>query len=378
LRLHVLALALVALVALAACARQGGPARAVDMEVGRGDAARGSEAPPAAAPHVELQATMAGVCELAGGVVRCAGRNMWGEIGDGTREPHREWARVPGIDHAVQLAAGGHHVCVRLEDRTAQCWGDNAFAQLGDGVGGEPRTAPVTVVGVHDIEELRAGSSHTCARLRGGDVLCWGGMIDSVQIPFDLDPTSRLRPTRIVTNASRLVAGHERSYAKTPDGWVTWAPQRGPPPIPLVMGALDDAVAIALGIADDCAATAHGEVRCWGASHPSTHPRRYEPDLAQAIPGLPPVTKVTVGRAHACALVVDGRVYCWGELHGYVPKPPSSAPVAGITDAVDVTAGFDFTCARLRNGSVKCWGTTDYLPEETALEAPDAPGAPGP
>ena len=357
---------LAALAALAACGGQSGPVRTADMEVARASGARASSAvTPPPPPHVELQATMDGVCELADGVVRCAGRNLWGEVGDGTREPHPDWVRVPGTEGAVQLSAGGRHVCVRIDDGTARCWGDDAFAQLGDGVGGEPRTSPVTVAGVRDIEEIRAGMAHTCARVRGGDVLCWGGMIDSVVLGFDLDPTSRRHPTRIASEVSRLVAGNERTFARTSHGWATWSPARGAPPVPRLLDGLDDAVDLASGIADECAVDAAGAVRCWGASHPSTHQRPHDPETAQRIHGLPPATRVTVGRAHTCALVAGGQVYCWGELFGYASKPTTPERIEGIDDAVDLTAGFEFTCARLRSGPVKCWGSTDYLPEET-------------
>jgi len=247
----------VLLVAVTACGAHSGAVRTVDMEQVRANGARAAEAVATApTPHVELQAMMDGVCELADGVVRCAGRNMWGEVGDGTREPHREWSRVPGIEGAVQLAAGGHHVCVRFGDGTARCWGDNAFAQLGDGIGGEPRTSPVAVVGVSDIVELRAGGAHTCARVRGGDVLCWGGRIDSVMLRFDLDPASRRQPTLTATSASRLVTGNERTFAKTTEGWVTWMPKRGSPPVPNLLVGLADAVDLASGIADECAVDA--------------------------------------------------------------------------------------------------------------------------
>ncbi|MDB4936331.1 MAG: regulator of chromosome condensation [Labilithrix sp.] len=358
--------ALVLVLVFAACA--GAPVRAVDMEAARANAARSVDAPPPLPPHMELQATQDGVCELVDHAVRCAGRNMWGEVGDGTREPHAEWFRVPGTEGAVQLAAGGHHVCVRLEDGTARCWGDNAFAQTGDGIGGEPRMSPVGVAGVREIEELSAGTAHTCARVRGGDVLCWGGQIDSVQIAYDLDPTSRRHPAVIAHGASRLVTGYERTYAKTFDGWVTWAPKRGPPPPPLPLPSLADAVDVSSGLTDECALTNRGEVRCWGSSHVSLGSRPHDPSLAQAIPGLTHVIKVSTHRLKSCALQADGHVQCWPAIYDVIPAEPAPELVAEIHDAVDVTSGFDFACARLRDASVKCWGKTDYLPEETALQ----------
>lgn len=323
------------------------------MELATQDRAPSEAASAQAVPHTELHAMIDSLCELVDGTVRCTG-------------PNRDWLEVPGTEGAVQLTARGRHACVRMKDRTARCWGNNEFAQLGDRKGGEPQTAPVKVV-LDEIEDIEAGIFHTCARVVGGDVLCWGGKLDSVQIAYDRDPSARREPKRIAGSSSRLVMGHERVYAKTTEGWVTWAPKRARPPASLLLHELDDVVDIASGWADECALTGAGEVRCWGASHPSSFPRAHTPGIAAAIPGLPPITRVTVGRAHACALAVDRRVYCWGELHGYFSAAPSPKVVDGIADVVDLTAGFDFTCARLVDGRVKCWGRTELLPAETAL-----------
>ena len=124
---------------------------------------------------------------------------------------------------------------------------------------------------------------------------------------------------------------------------------------------------IASGLTDECALGKEGEVRCWGASHPSTYQRPLDPAAAERIPELPPAIRIASGRAHTCALLADGRIRCWAEIHGYRPAPPQPAPVPGIADAVDLAAGLDFTCARLRDGRVRCWGQTDNLPPDISL-----------
>jgi alpha-tubulin suppressor-like RCC1 family protein len=348
---------------VAACAGPPrGDVRGVEMEIGRTANAPLDETPPSA-PRSELAAMMEGICELVDGVVRCAGKINWAAVGELRASP--DWLRVPGTEGAAQLTAGGQHACVRINDGTARCWGTNEFAQLGDGVGGEPRAAPVNVSGVRDIVELRAGLFHTCARVRNGDVLCWGGKIDSVQLPFDLDPSSRLHPTRIARGATQLVMGHERTYARTSDGWVTWAPKRGAAPVPVLIPELADAVDIVAGFTEECAVTAAGAVRCWKASHPSTSSAGLVPNAALPVQKLPPAVRVAIGNRNACALVRDGRVFCWGLLFaGDVPAP--AAAVAGIEGAIDLTAGFGFACARLRSGSVRCWGTTEFSSAESA------------
>jgi alpha-tubulin suppressor-like RCC1 family protein len=40
---------------------------------------------------------------------------------------------VIGIADVTQLAAGLHHSCALLSDRTARCWGRGNEGELGDG-----------------------------------------------------------------------------------------------------------------------------------------------------------------------------------------------------------------------------------------------------
>ncbi len=89
------------------------------------------------------------------------------------------------ITTATDIAAGLSHTCAVLTDGTAKCWGDNSSGQLGvasnvgfspPGFGASPTTTvvPVTVTGISSATEAGAGLHHTCARLTGGALRCWG------------------------------------------------------------------------------------------------------------------------------------------------------------------------------------------------------------
>jgi hypothetical protein len=52
-----------------------------------------------------------------------------------------------GPDGRGQIDGGYYHTCARLAGGTVQCWGYNAYGQLGDGTTTN-RTTPVTVSGL--------------------------------------------------------------------------------------------------------------------------------------------------------------------------------------------------------------------------------------
>ena len=73
----------------------------------------------------------------------------------------------------VQLAAGSKHICTRLSDGTARCWGFDAFGQLGNGPGNNS-PLPNPVLGLTDVASLRICENFSCAILADRTVSCWG------------------------------------------------------------------------------------------------------------------------------------------------------------------------------------------------------------
>ncbi|HEX7479939.1 MAG TPA: hypothetical protein VF331_19205, partial [Polyangiales bacterium] len=55
--------------------------------------------------------------------------------------------KVPGIDDAIEVVAGGFHTCVRRASGQVQCWGRNKNGELGDNTT-SLRSSPVNVVGL--------------------------------------------------------------------------------------------------------------------------------------------------------------------------------------------------------------------------------------
>lgn len=154
----------------------GGTVRCFGRGVGGGAPGGPFVEVPAWAGAVELVPEAEG-CALLGGVARCWGRNVFGEVGDGTRTPRAQPTAVHGLADVRGIAVGDRHRCALLGDGTVRCWGSNAAGQLGDGTR-DDRWRPIEVPGLGDVVALGAGLDETCAVRRDGAVECWGEAVD--------------------------------------------------------------------------------------------------------------------------------------------------------------------------------------------------------
>jgi len=110
------------------------------------------------------------------GAVMCWGDNFFGELGDGTTQDKSIPSDVAGLDSGVTdiSSRSGLHSCALMETGSLKCWGWNQFGQLGDGTTAN-RLTPVNVAGLGStVKAVSAGGYHTCALLNDGGVRCWG------------------------------------------------------------------------------------------------------------------------------------------------------------------------------------------------------------
>jgi alpha-tubulin suppressor-like RCC1 family protein len=300
--------------------------------------------------------------------VKCWGSNLSGQLGRGNKQPVTKPVSIDSVsittapgDHVEQIVVGEMHACALLSSNAVRCWGNNDFAQLGQGnldwIGDDelPSDAPalsvVTETGVR-IKSLAAGPLDTCALLSNGHMKCWGksdfgelgdGEAGSYLVGDDELPSSR--DDIVLTNGPETVKQ------------------------------------LVIGYHHMCMLLSDASVRCWGrsdilgygANAPQLPQRaRYAPPVSIAPPGQF-VTELSAGWFHTCALTSDGSVRCWGiGVYGQLglgstdsvgdDELPSDVPPIQLTnlpgvEAVALSSGQgDHTCALLSDGSAKCWG----------------------
>jgi alpha-tubulin suppressor-like RCC1 family protein len=127
---------------------------------------------------VEVDAGYHFTCaRLDDGTVTCWGRNLDGQVGVGDIVTHLgPTTPVPLGAAALEVALGFDFACARLADGLVKCWGGNGSGQLGVG-DGSPHALPTKAVdfgGGRKAVELAVGINHACARLEDGIVKCWG------------------------------------------------------------------------------------------------------------------------------------------------------------------------------------------------------------
>lgn len=260
----------------------------------------------------------------ASGAVECWGGNAWGQLGDGTTTPHAAPARVVGLPGGAALVAvGGAHTCARRLQGDVWCWGRNDEGQLGDGaLVDRPSPAPTRLS--EPIEDLVAGRASTCALSAQGRVWCWG-------------------------------ANGEGQLARPAGSAVSGA-------TPQAVAAASGAEGLALSSDHACALMPGGRALCWGGNaFGQAGPGPSVQRVPTFVPELVGAQALALGRFHSCALRATGAVACWGaggsgQLGGEPAFRARPADVPGLAGVVELVAGGSHGCARRADGAVLCWG----------------------
>lgn len=256
--------------------------------------------------------------------VYCWGFNHNGQLGDGTTTWRSDPVPVAGGLRFRQVAAGFLHTCaLTYPDERAYCWGENAGGELGDGTRTQ-RLTPVAVSGGRKYHVVSAGQRHTCGLTSLNEAFCWGenrfGQIG------DSSTASAPRPSR--------VAGG-RAFRQ-----------------------------IDAGANFTCAVTTNFRAFCWGDGRQGQigNGKTYLSLWPRAVAGGILFERVSTGGVHACGETTGNRAYCWGaNFNGEVGDGTETTrltPVAvsGGLFFSQLTAGSAHNCGRTSDAVAYCWG----------------------
>jgi len=109
---------------------------------------------------------------------RLGNGNAMEDIGDNEPPSVPSNGVALGAD-AVQIAAGEVHTCALLDDSSIKCWGEATNGQLGNGdtmedIGDDETLDMVAAVPLPAAVAIGTGGDHSCAVLASGDLTCWG------------------------------------------------------------------------------------------------------------------------------------------------------------------------------------------------------------
>jgi len=313
------------------------------------------------------------------GAAYCWGRNIDGQLGDGTTTDRTAPVLVLGGLHVARVSTGWSHSCALTISGAAYCWGFNANGALGDGTMTNHIT-PEPVLGGLSFAQVSAGSEYTCSVTTSGAAYCWGlnvhgqlgdGSLNSQSRPvpvlgtliFDQVGTGFDNTCGVTTERVAYCWG-SNEFGQLGDGTTTDHTS----PV-LVLGGLGF-VQVSAGSEDTCGVITGGAAYCWGENDhfklgDGTMADRMSPE--PVLGGLT-FAQVSTGIEHTCGVTSGGAAYCWGDnSYGELGDPNSfldarSSPTAvylGLT-FVEVSAGAWSSCGVTTDGSAYCWGRNEF------------------
>ena len=263
----------------------------------------------------------------------CWGKNSSGQIGDGSTAVRTTPVLVAiptGETGWVALNAGYQHTCGVTIRRTAYCWGDNTYGQLGDGTT-TSQLSPTLVHGGRTLATVVAGVRHTCGVDSGGTAYCWGD---------------------------------NSSYAL---GDTTTTSRTSPHPVQIPAGASTFTL-ISVGKYHTCAKATATATFCWGYNSTGQVGDGGTVSTASpvAITGRLALSPIATGSEHSCGIASTASpsfMYCWGSNssgqlgNSTAVNQTSPSQVSGSNNWKSVASSDRTTCGTDATDTGYCWGS---------------------
>jgi alpha-tubulin suppressor-like RCC1 family protein len=335
-----------------------------------------SGTPAAAAPtFASISAGGNHSCGLTSvGRAYCWGRNLEGQLGDGTTSDRLRPVAVAGGLRFLQINAGAEHTCGITTNERAYCWGTGP---LGSNIASS--TTPVAVAGDRRFRNVNAGNNHTCAVTPFDVGFCWGHSNRFGQL--GTGGGASVTPARIAGGLRwrRVTAGGQYSCGVTTDDRAyCWGYNVGPRPVAVEGGLrFRQVVAGGGGFTDAqreepdaphaCGITRDDRAYCWGyggEGQLGDGTRTFLQRTPVAVAGSRRWRQVIAGSYHTCGVTMADVAFCWGlnqsGQNGDGTTNPSSKPVrvTGTIAFEGISTGIRgaHTCGLNPAGRAYCWG----------------------
>lgn len=322
------------------------------------------------------------------GKVRCAGNDVTSLL----RDEALDLREVPDAEGLAEIASTRTHTCGRTLDDRVLCWGRNVYGQLGDG-SSIARDVAAPVKGLTGASDISVAEDFSCSLTRDGRVACWGfdrgeSLGHETKHEHTLDAiTARSIAAFGRTTCAADQAGLLRCWGSDTLEHAGIAHVAVPNEIPLPSSG--DVVALSTGW-DGCVLLSGGALHCgnWNAGPLQFSANSTLTDVHAYAAGTPPMcviagpagkstlrcgnasttfevergidspTALSAANMRGCVVHGGGRISCFGDLYYWGDqRPPARAftRVEGIRDAIAVSSSTYHDCALRKSGQVSCW-----------------------
>jgi alpha-tubulin suppressor-like RCC1 family protein len=309
--------------------------------------------------------------------VKSWGRNLYGQLGDGTYTERHTPVNVLGLTNIIQVSAGFNHTLFLKSDGTVYSSGYNLDGQLGDNTNLN-RSTPVRVIGIpSNIVKIRACGYHSFFIEDDGDI--WACGSNSYGQLGDGTTTDKKYPFKLgnINSVIDVTGGREHSIFLKADGTVYSCGLNNKGQlgnsfsnrtVPNIISSLSNITAIAAGnehsvfLRSDSLAFACGE----NGSYELGDSTRLDRGIPVQVKNLKRIIKIAAGITHTLFINADSATWgCGNNTSGALSTGNTinqKAPIliSPLSNIIFISGGNSFSVFLKSNGELYSSGSNAF------------------